>query len=215
MPKSATEKDVSDLYIEAWKLGCKGITVYRDGSRDGVLITEETRDFSYVDAPKRPKDLKCNIFTIRLNNQQYVVAIGLMSGRPYEVFAFKFEGKFNLTEGFIRKLSRGRYDILTKDKNIYYENITSEMSQVEEGTTRLVSTSLRHGADIKFLVEQLLKAKGNGFQDFSKVIARVLKKYIIDNTMVTGTTCDNCGSTDIVYKDGCQSCISCGNSKCS
>lgn len=216
--KNTTVEEISNLYLEAWKLGCKGLTVYLEGSRDGVLISNDNNKdikFSSHDAPKRPKDLKCNIFTIRLNNQQYVVAIGLMSGRPYEVFAFKFEGKFNLTEGFIRKLSRGRYDILTKDKNIYYENITSEMSQVEEGTTRLVSTSLRHGADIKFLVEQLLKAKGNGFQDFSKVIARVLKKYITDNTMVTGTTCDNCGSTDIVYKDGCQSCISCGNSKCS
>ena len=89
------------------------------------------------------------------------------------------------------------------------------MSQIEEDRTRLISVSLRHGADIKFLVEQLNKTKGNGFQDFSKVVARTLKRYIRDNDKVTGSTCDNCGSTDLVYKDGCRSCNSCGHSLCS
>ena len=88
------------------------------------------------------------------------------------------------------------------------------MSQIEEDRTRLISWGLRHGGGIKFLVEQLGKAKGNGFQSFSKVIARTLKKYIKDDDTVTGATCDNCGSTDLVYKDGCEQCNSCGSAKC-
>jgi len=89
------------------------------------------------------------------------------------------------------------------------------MSQIEEDRTRLISVSLRHGANIKFLVEQLLKTKGNGFQDFSKVIARVLKKYIKEKDKVTGATCENCGSTELIYVNGCVECESCGSSRCS
>lgn len=208
---------MSDIYIQAWKLGCKGITIYRDGCRDGVLVSTDDKKeskFHYHDAPKRPKDLPCEVFSVKAHGQQYVVAVGLMDNNPYEVFSFRYNDKITLTKGFIRKNSRGRYDILADDKSSYIEDITSEMSQVEESTTRLVSTSLRHGAAITFLVEQLLKARGNGFQDFSKVMARVLKKYIKDTTVVTGVTCENCGSTEIIYKDGCPQCNNCGNSKC-
>ena len=218
LPKEATEKDVANIYMEAWKQGCKGITIYRDGSRDGVLINtnkkDDSVDFIQHNAPKRPKYLPCDIFTPTTHGQQYVVVVGKLDGQPYEVFAFKFDGKFNLKEGYLAKIKRGRYDILTLDKEIYSEDITSDMSQIEEDRTRLISWGLRHGAGLKFLVEQLSKAKGNGFQDFSKVIARTLKRYIKDEEKVTGTACDNCGSSDLIYKDGCQECQSCGSSRC-
>jgi len=217
LPKETTEQQVSELYIEAWKQGCKGITIYRDGCRDGVLISNESQKetkFVTNDAPKRPKVLLADLYTPSIHNKDYIVVIGLYDDKPYEVFAFK--NTYNLKGNYscnIIKRTRGKYDVDIKDV-ILIEDITSDMSQIEESTTRLVSTSLRHGASIEFLVEQLLKARGNGFQDFSKVIARKLKRYIKDETVVTGVTCENCGSTNIIYKDGCQECASCGSSKC-
>ena len=217
LPKETTEEQVSDIYIQAWKLDCKGITIYRDGCRDGVLVSiddkKETKFHSH-DAPKRPKVLIGDLYTPTLNNKDYIVVVGLYDGKPYEVFACKntwnIKGNYVCT---IIKQNRGVYNVDIKDV-IYIKDITSDMTQIEENTTRLISTSLRHGADIKFLVEQLLKTRGNGFQDFSKVIARKLKKYIKDNEVVTGATCENCGSDKLIYKDGCMECESCGSQKC-
>ncbi len=217
LPQSATEEDVSNIYLTAWKEGLKGVTIYREGSRDGVLISNNTKEdaaFKTNNAPKRPKVLPGQVFTPTTHGTEYIVVVGLYEGKPYEVFAAKNNWNLKGTlECDIIKKARGKYDVNVKDK-LYIEDITSEMSQIEEDRTRLISVSLRHGADIKFLVEQLNKAKGNGFQDFSKVVARTLKRYIKDNDKVTGATCENCGSTDLIYKDGCVECSSCGSSKC-
>lgn len=218
LPKEATKEDVSNIYIEAWKQGCKGITVYRDGSRDGVLTAVDDKPditFKTNNAPKRPKVLLGDLYTPTVHGKDYIVVVGLYDGKPYEVFACKnnwnIKGHYSCN---IIKKARGKYDVDVKDVMLI-EDITSDMSQIEESTTRLVSTSLRHGASIEFLVEQLLKARGNGFQDFSKVIARKLKHYIKDETIVTGATCDNCGSSNLVYEGGCSTCKDCGSSKCS
>lgn len=216
LPKEATEEDVNNIYLTAWKEGLKGVTIYREGSRDGVLISNEDKKevFNQTTAPKRPKVLRGQVFTPTTHGNDYIVVVGLYDDKPYEVFAAKNNWNLKGTlECDIIKKARGKYDVNVKDK-LYIEDITSEMSQIEEDRTRLISVSLRHGADIKFLVEQLNKAKGNGFQDFSKVVARTLKRYIKDNDKVTGATCENCGSTDLIYKDGCVECSSCGSSKC-
>lgn len=203
--------------MEAWKQGCKGITIYRDNCRTGVLVSsdkQEASDLIQTTAPKRPKSLPGQVFTPTIHGEQYIVIVGLMDTRPYEVFACK--NTWNLKGNYecnIIKQVRGKYDVDIKD-NLIIENITSEMSQVEEDRTRLISWGLRHGAGLKFLVEQLNKAKGNGFQDFSKVVARTLKKYIKDDEVVTGATCSNCGSSNLIYKDGCESCLDCGQSRC-
>ena len=218
LPKESTEEDVANIYMEAWKQGCKGITIYRDGCRDGVLISNEVsqKDTKFVtnNAPKRPKVLSGEVFTPTTKGYDYIVVVGLYDNKPYEVFACKNEWniKGNYQCSIIKK-SKGKYDIDIKDV-IYIEDITSDMTQIEEDKTRLISVSLRHGADIKFLVEQLNKARGNGFQAFSKVIARTLKKYIKNNEEVTGEVCPECGSK-LKYVDGCVSCSSeCGFSKC-
>lgn len=217
LPQSATEEDVSNIYLTAWKEGLKGITIYKEGSRDGVLISNNTKEdtaFKTNNAPKRPKVLTGEVFTPTAKGHDYIVIVGLYDNKPYEVFACKNEWniKGNYQCSVIKK-SKGKYDIDIKDV-IYIEDITSDMTQIEEDKTRLISVSLRHGADIKFLVEQLNKAKGNGFQAFSKVIARTLKKYIKDDEEVTGEVCPECGSK-LKYVDGCVSCASdCGYSKC-
>jgi ribonucleoside-diphosphate reductase alpha chain len=208
LPKDVTEEEVSNIYMESWKKGLKGVTVYRDGSRSGVLITESNKNnqsFEYKDALKRPKSLKCDIHSITSKGIKWNVLVGLLDEKPYEVFAVKhFTDEHNLE---LVKIKQGRYDLL-KNGETYSENITSEMNAEEEVITRLVSTGLRHGTDVKFLVEQLNKAGGD-ITSFSKAVSRILKKYIPEGAIST-VKCEDCGSFDVIFKEGCQSCSNCG-----
>lgn len=212
LPSTVTEEGVSAIYMEGWKKGLKGQTVYVDGSRSGVLVTtdkKETPKFEYRDAPKRPKILPCEIYTTVSKGIKWNVLIGLFDNKPYEVFAVPyFTEETNL---FLEKVKGGRYDLLKKGRK-YSEDITSEMSSEQEALTRLISTSLRHGANIKFLVEQLNKSHGD-ITSFNKAISRILKKYIPDGT-TSKITCEDCGSSEVVFEEGCSKCKSCGSSKC-
>ena len=214
LPSTVTEDEVAEIYLEAWKKGLKGITVYRDGSRSGVLVSDneanKSRDeFNYVDAVKRPKSLPVEIHTTVSRGEKWNVIVGLMNDKPYEVFAVPyFTNESNLV---LKKINKGRYDLL-KDEEAYSEDITSEMNSEQEIVTRLISTSLRHGADIKFIVEQLSKSYGD-ITSFNKAISRVLKKYIPDGAKST-ISCNDCGSTNVIFEEGCSSCKSCGSSKC-
>jgi len=211
LPNRVTEAEVSEIYMESWKKGLKGITVYRDGSRSGVLITESTKDkqsFDYRDAIKRPREIDGDVHHINLKGIAYKVIIGLIDEKPYEIFLDESETKLN-GRGIIFKKSKGNYffkkDDITTD-------ITSSMSDEQAAITRLISTSLRHGADIKFIVEQLNKCEGVLFS-FTKSLARVLKKYIPDGAKST-VKCQDCGSDDVIFEEGCSKCRSCGSSKC-
>lgn len=213
LPSDVTEEEVSEIYLEAYKKGLKGVTVYRDGSRSGVLVSEPTttsrEEFEYIDAVKRPRILSVEIHTTVSRGEKWNVLVGLMNNKPYEVFAlphFTDETKLSL-----KKVNKGRYDLL-KEKETYSEDITSEMNNEQEIITRLISTSLRHGADIKFIVEQLSKSHGD-ITSFNKAIARVLKKYIPDGAKST-VSCQDCGGTNVIFEEGCNKCKDCGSSKC-
>jgi len=210
LPEDVSEKEVSKIYLESWKRGLKGITVYRDNSRSGVLIINKDRDeFQYVDAVKRPKDLECEVHSTVSNGVKYNVFVGLLNSKPYEVFVTDyFTNENNL---ILRKIKKGRYDLI-KQEETYSEDITTEMTDEQAAITRLVSTSLRHGADIKFIVEQLHKSNGDLFS-FTKGLARVLKKYIPDGAKST-VSCNDCGSTNVIFEEGCNKCLDCGSSKC-
>ena len=191
-------------------MGLKGQTVYVDGSRSGVLITESTKDkqtFEQKDAPKRPKELDGEVHLISVKGVSYKVIIGLFDNKPYEIFIDESENKIS-GKGIILK-ARGNYFF---KKNDITTDITSNMSDEEAAITRLVSTSLRHGANIKFIVEQLLKCDGDLFS-FTKSLARVLKKYIPDGVKST-VSCQDCGSDDVIFEEGCSKCRSCGSSRC-
>ena len=217
LPNSVSEQEVSEIYLESWKKGLKGITVYRDGSRSGVLVSTDTKkkeEFEYHDAPKRPSELACDIHHPTIKNTKYTVIVGLLDNKPYEVFAIPFEVAKGYKNGFLSKTKSGVYNLIASldEKSTIHTDVTGNMSDTEAALTRLISTSLRHGADIKFIVEQLNKTHGDLFS-FSKVIARVLKKYIPDGAKST-VKCQDCGSENVIFQEGCMTCQDCGSSKC-
>lgn len=211
LPKETSKEEVGKIYTEAWEKGLKGVTVYVDGSRDGVLITKDTKteDFTYNDAAKRPRTLNCDVHLTTYRGTEFVVFVGLLGGKPYEVFALENVWDIKSTsEADITKKGNGRYDVGFEERIL--EDITKEMSHEEESITRMLSFGLRHGGDITFAVEQLRKSKGD-ITSFSKAVARVLNKYVKERD--TNVKCPECGDS-LILEEGCSHCNSCGYSKC-
>ncbi|WP_395000827.1 adenosylcobalamin-dependent ribonucleoside-diphosphate reductase [Acinetobacter sp.] len=217
LPNNATEENVAAIYEAAWKAGCKGITVYRDGCRSGVMIAKsETKQVVDVFA-KRPRDLEAIIAHPKVKGQEYFVIIGLdeVNSRPYEVFAGK-NGFFSksIDSGVTHKVKRGHYQLLDNDGAVAIENITEHLEADEEALTRMVSISLRHGVDIEYVVHQLEKVSGD-LTSLSKAMARQLKKFIKDGTEVKGEDCGECHQPTLERSNGCVICKNCGWTKCS
>lgn len=228
VPNDTDVETIKNIYMTGWKTGCKGVTVYRDGCRAGVLVaSSEGKEgrFKTHDAPKRPSELKCHIHHASIKGEAWTILVGTLGGRPYEVMGglqkyIEIPKKFR--KGTIikhhYKTKNSRYDlrignngdtILIKDIVDVFDNPN------HAGFTRTISLALRHGAPLHYVVEQLQKDREMDMFSFSKVIARVLKYYIKDGTVPTQTTCENCGAEDTLrYQEGCVSCTSCGNGKC-
>lgn len=229
LPNTATKENVSDVYLTAWKLGCKGFTVYRDGCRSGVLVSSDSSnekqhklEFKEHHAIKRPKQLPCELHHVSIKGEKWLIIVGLLDGRPYEVFGgiadkVQVPLKMKMAE-LIKNSKKNGYSIYDlnfslEDDELIIRDIVNIFDNVEYAThTRLISLALRHGTPVQYLVEQLQKDKNSNIFDFSKVIARCLKKYIKDGSK--SGKCENC-SSDLVYKEGCVSCINCTWSKCS
>jgi len=216
LSKETTEEQISELYYTAWKMGLKGMTVYRDGSRDGVLTTKKSVKFNKYDAPKRPKDLLCDVHNIMAKGRPWKVLIGLLEDMPYEVFAVNGTiERIPIDRGILRKVQRGQYDLLNLAGEVVIENITHNMTQDEEAFTRTISWALRHGAKLEFGIEQLNKSQGD-ITSFAKAIARTLSKYTKDKMRVKNNLlCPDCGQSTMVMEGGCNSCKNCGYTACS
>lgn len=214
LPKDVSKKTVNDIYFAGWKEGLKGVTIYRDGCRRGVLnATSSSTQFEYKDAVKRPNELKAHAHQSTSKGTSYHVLVGLLDDKPYEIFIDNSDNKYS-SEGRIVKEDRGKYVFKNGgDPVVIREFMTPE----QQAITRLVSMNLRHGIQIKFVVEQLQKIDGDMFS-FAKSLARVLKKYIVDGEKASHITCGNpdCtgDGTNITYQEGCATCQDCGNSKC-
>lgn len=214
LPENVDKSVIGNIYLEAWKLGLKGVTVYRDNCRTGVLVREVKSSFEYRDALKRPKEIDSDFYSVSVKGVKFGVVIGKIDSKPYEVFAFNLNGKDLPSElkGQTVKVKKGKYDFIYEGGKI--ENLQEAALHKEEMVlTRLVSGMLRHGAKPQFVMEQIDKCEMD-VVSFGKALSRTLKKYCTERELTEKKTCDNCGSTDLKLQEGCLVCKSCGDSKC-
>lgn len=213
LAKETTEEEIADIYIEAWKQGLKGITIYRDGCREGVLTqVEKPKTIEGRQAPKRPKELEADAYLIKAKGEQFIILVGMLESKPYEIFAFRPRNpiSFKPHKGVITKVSKMHYSF-TSDV-FHIDNLELANENVEENAATLYSSMLlRHGVDIKYIVKTAKKVNDN-ITSFSSAMCRVLSKYI-PNEEIKGETCPDCGGT-LVREGGCIHCKDCGYSKC-
>lgn len=233
LPKDVTEDLVSQVYLTAWESGCKGMTIYRDGSRSGVLISNdkpsaEKAVFTETKAPARPAKLEADIVRFQNDYEKWIAVIGLLDGKPYEVFTGKADGFILppwVNKGWViknrEKDQKARYDFQFLDKEGYkvtFEGLSRSFNKEYWNYAKLISGILRHGMPLPFLVDLIdnLTFDKDSINTWKNGVVRSLKKYIPDGTQASSkTACPSCSHTDtLVYKEGCLTCSSCGYSKC-
>jgi len=215
LPEKTTIEEVNKIYFHGWKVGCKGLTIYRDGSRSGVLLTtkkDEVDEFKETNAPKRPKTLEADYYIAKADGKEFAVIIGLWknTNKPYEIFAFENPPASKNTRGRIVKEKKGHYKFINGEFEI--ENLQLASGRKEERTLTLTASMLlRHGAGINH-VNNVIKKIDDNITSFSSVVRRCLSKYIIEE--ISGEACPECGGK-LVRNDGCIHCEKCEYSKCS
>jgi len=231
LPNSATEELVSDVYKTAWEYGCKGVTVYRDGSRTGVLVSTKDNEVkeSVLRKKDRPLSLEAEVIRFKNGSEQWIALVGLMKGVPYEIFTgILDEDSRNIpksvTMGFIVKEKNDggntRYDFQYIDK-LGYKNTVGGISHMFNkeywNYAKLISGVLRNGMPITDVVNLVngLQLDSEAINSWKNGVERTLKRYIPDGTKDdSGKKCEKCGSSELVYQEGCLNCVSCGYSKC-
>jgi ribonucleoside-diphosphate reductase alpha chain len=234
LPNTATEELVGELYMKAWEVGCKGVTVYRDGSRSGVLIsndekTEDTQNILTVFPRKRPQILEAEVVRFQNNKEKWIAFVGLIDEKPYEIFT----GLADDEDGILipRWVNRGLI-IKNRDENgnsrydFQYKNIRGYKTTIEGlshkfnpefwNYAKLFSSTLRHGMPIDKIVDLInsLQLDSESINTWKNGVMRTLKRYVEDGTQAKGQRCTNCNSDKLIYQEGCLTCKDCGSSKC-
>jgi ribonucleoside-diphosphate reductase alpha chain len=232
LPKEATEDLVSQVYQTAWEVGCKGMTIYRDGSRSGVLVTkDENKDsevtFKENQAPTRPKKLEADILRFQNDYEKWIAVVGLLDGKPYEVFTGKADDFYLppwVNNGEVVRYKKegepARYDFQFTDKQGYkvtIEGLSRSFDQTFWNYAKLISGILRHGMPLYQAVDLIsnLNFDTESINTWKNGVVRAIKKYIPDGTTAAKNKCPECHVADaLVYKEGCLTCKHCGYSKC-
>lgn len=230
LPNNVSEELVADVYRTAWECGCKGITVYRDGCREGVLLDKNAkRKNDEADAAplKRPKSIPADIVRFKNGTENWIAFVGLQNGRPYEIFTGKIEEDAmyippKIKHGNIIKVREAdgskRYDFQYTDRYGYTNTIGGISRLFNEefwNYAKLISGVLRHGMPIEKTVSLIesLQLNSESINTWKTGVCRALKQYIVDGTRSKGK-CPNCGQENMAYQNGCLTCMSCGYSKC-
>ncbi len=230
LPTEVTEDLVGDIYIEAWKSGCKGVTVYREGSRSGVLLSnkKEQKTPARDEQLKRPKELEADVVRFMNNNEKWVAFVGLLNNTPYEIFTGMEDDEVlpipkAVHKGKIIKSKdeegNTRYDFQFINKFGYkttIEGLSHKFNKEFWNYAKLISGVLRYGMPIDRVLNLVasLQLDSESINTWKNGVGRALRKYIPDGTQADGQECPSCGSTKLVYQEGCLICKSCGTSKC-
>ncbi|WP_224484773.1 adenosylcobalamin-dependent ribonucleoside-diphosphate reductase [Robertkochia aurantiaca] len=234
LPNDVNEELVGKLYLEAWKAGCKGVTVYRDGSRSGVLISnkkeeKEEQEMLTEFPTKRPQGLEADVVRFQNNKEKWIAFIGLIDNKPYEVFT----GLSDDEDGILlpRSVEKGwiiknrnedgssRYDFQFANKRGYkttIEGLSHKFDPEYWNYAKLISSTLRHGMPIEKIVDLInsLQLDSESINTWKNGVVRALKRYVPDGTAIKGQQCSNCKGQNLVYQEGCLTCKDCGSSKC-
>ena len=232
LPNEVSEELVAEVYRTAWEYGCKGVTVYRDGCREGVLLDKKQKAKSCDKGSaggslKRPKSLPADIVRFKNGSEEWIAFVGLMDGRPYEVFTGKLEEDAlyiprKITKGQIIKVreadGKKRYDFQYTDRYGYTNTVGGISRLFDEefwNYAKLISGVLRHGMPIDNVVSLIesLHLNSETINTWKNGVERALKQYIVDGTK-SKEKCPSCGQETLVYQNGCLTCASCGYSKC-
>jgi len=238
LPSDVSEELVGELYMEAWKSGCKGCTVYRDGSRAGVLISNDEKDDKKKDddcyelpqiVTSRPTELEADVIKFQNNKEKWIAFIGLLNGRPYEIFTGindEDDGIMipkNVTSGKIIKAydrdGRKHYDFQFQNRRGYkvtIEGLDSKFNPEYWNYAKLISGVLRYGMPIDQVIKLVsgLDLDNETINTWKNGVERALKKYLPNETEAKGQKCPVCGHETLVYQEGCLKCRNCGASKC-
>lgn len=238
LPNDVDEALVNRLYVEAWRSGCKGCTIYRDGSRAGVMVSvskKEKKTETPAPAPHaevvevRPRELECDVVRFQNNKEKWVAFVGLLKGHPYEIFTGLQDDEEGISlpktvvKGRIIKqtLEDGshRYDFQFENKRGYkttVEGLSEKFNPEYWNYAKLISGVLRYRMPIENVIKLVgsLQLKSESINTWKIGVERALKKYIVDGTKAKGKVCPVCGQETLVYQEGCLICTNCGTSRC-
>ena len=230
LPEDISEEMVSEVYRTAWECGCKGMTVYREGSRSGVLVEVKKKEDTAVKPRKRPESLEADVVRFRNGSEKWIAFVGMFKGQPYEIFTGILDEETrtvpqSIEHGWIVKVKdpatgKSRYDFHYVDA-YGYPNVVGGISHMFNkeywNYAKLISGVIRNGMPIVDILNLVhgLSLDSESINTWKNGVERALKKYIPDGTRdETGKTCPNCGGNSLVYQEGCLVCMDCGYSKC-
>ena len=232
LPNDVTEEMVGEVYQTAWESGCKGVTVYRDGSRSGVLIAASEKEevstvtnFDDHHAPERPERLEAEVVRFQNNMEEWIAFVGMLDGRPYEIFTGRRDG-FNgipndVKKGIIKKVKSedsSRYDFKYEDRggyNVTVEGLSRSFEKEYWNYAKMISGVLRHGMPLLHVVDLVgsLNLSDDTLNTWKNGVTRVVKKFIPDGTQ-SKNECPECHENTVFFQEGCLTCSNCGHSKC-